>query len=58
MNVAGHRDGAALVCGIDDPVERLGGVLAGGQHPNVINLSGVDREYGLFSQVRTLWTRP
>jgi hypothetical protein len=29
VDVAGHRDGAALVGGVGDAVERLGGVLPG-----------------------------
>src|SRR5215475_12086093 len=37
MDVAGDRDRASFVCGVDDAVERLGGVLAGGQHADVVN---------------------
>src|SRR5207247_4834176 len=37
VDVAGDRDRAALVGGIDDAVEGLGGVLAGWQHADVID---------------------
>ena len=37
VDVAGHRDGTALVGGVGDPVERLGGVLPGGQHADVVH---------------------
>jgi hypothetical protein len=40
VNVAGHSDGPAFVGGVDDPVERLGGVFPDGQQADVIDLCG------------------
>jgi site-specific DNA recombinase len=37
VNVAGHCQAAAFVGGVGDPVERLGGVLPGGQHADVVD---------------------
>jgi hypothetical protein len=58
VDVAGHRDGPSFVGGVGDPVERLGGVLPGGQHPYVVDLSGVRTKFAMFPQVGTLQTRP
>ena len=44
VDVAGHGDRASLVGGIDDPVERFGGVLAGGQHADVVDHDQVARQ--------------
>jgi len=40
VEVGADRDGAALVGGVDDPVEALGGVGADGQQPDVVDLCG------------------
>jgi hypothetical protein len=37
VDVAGDGDRACLVGGVHDAVERFGGVLTGGQHPDVID---------------------
>ena len=37
VDVAGHGGGAAFVGGVGDAVERFGGVLPGGQHPDVVD---------------------
>ena len=37
VDVAGHRDSAPFVGGVGDAVERLGGVLPGGQHADVVD---------------------
>jgi site-specific DNA recombinase len=37
VNVAGHCQAAAFVGGVGDAVERLGGVLPGGQHADVVD---------------------
>ena len=36
MQVRGHDDRPALVCGIDKPAESLAGGLPGGQHADVV----------------------
>src|SRR5258705_11340231 len=38
VDVAGDRDRAPFVGGVDDAVERLGGVLSGRQHAYVVEL--------------------
>jgi hypothetical protein len=57
VEVGADRDAAALVGGVDDPVEALGGVGADGQQPDVVDLSGVEPWWSMFSQVATLRTR-
>jgi hypothetical protein len=37
VDVAGHGDGAAFAGGVGDAVERLGGVLPGGEHAEVVD---------------------
>jgi hypothetical protein len=37
FDVRGDGDGPAFVGGVDDPVERFGGVLAGGQAADVVD---------------------
>jgi hypothetical protein len=37
VDVAGHGDGAPLVGGVGDAVERLGGVLPGREHADVVD---------------------
>jgi hypothetical protein len=38
VNAAGHCQAAALVGGVGDAVERLGCVLPGGQHAEVVDV--------------------
>jgi hypothetical protein len=45
VDVAGDRDGASLVCGVDQSVERFGGVLACGQHADVVDDGEVHTAY-------------
>jgi hypothetical protein len=37
VDVASHRDGAAFVGGVGDAVERLGCILPGRQHADVVD---------------------
>ncbi|MDX3568412.1 hypothetical protein PV648_03585 [Streptomyces sp. ID05-47C] len=37
VDVAGHSDGPAFVGGVDDAVERLGGVFPHGQQADVVD---------------------
>jgi hypothetical protein len=60
VTVAGDRDGAAFVGGVDDAVVRLGGVLAGGEHADVVDHDQV--ESADSGHVRAVdpsdWARP